>query len=164
MATINQVPARVAYTISGNSPQVITIPEAATQSFKTGQFVYANSGKATACADDATTILGMAAHDASGTTDADCKVYVANPDTVFEANVYHATAASAVTAITNRFVTYGLEVDSNKCYVDINDTTNKALHVIDLSPKDQVGDQYGRVLFQVIDSVSQVRHDLDTDT
>jgi len=164
MATITQQRARVAYTISGNSPQVVKVPEAASQSFKAGEFVYLASGKATICADDATTIYGMAVADASGTTDADCEVYVANTDTVFEANVYHSNGASAVTAITQRGVEYALQVDSEKSYVDIEDTTNKAFTVIDLSPRDKVGDQYGRVMFQVIDSVAENRHDLDTDT
>jgi len=164
MAVITQRRAKVAYTISGNSPQVVKVPEAASQSFKAGEFVYLASGKAAICADDATTIYGMAVHDASGTTDDDVEVYVANKDTVFEANVYHSTAESAVTAITQRCTKYGLQVDSEMSFVDIEDETNLAFQVIDLSPRDKVGDQYGRVLFQVLDSVSQSSYDLDTDT
>jgi len=156
MSTITQVPARVANTISGNSPEVKYFPEAASQSFKAGQFVYLNSGKVTACADDSTTILGIAVGDASGNTDEDCAVYIANADTVFEANVYHSTAASAVTAITQVGTCYALKVDSNKCYVDIEDTSNDAFQVRRLSPKDKVGDQYGRVEFQVIASARQL--------
>jgi len=156
MSVINQVSARVARTISGNSPEILTFPEAASQSFKAGQFVYLNSGKVTACTDDATTILGMAVGDASGTTDEDCEVYVANGDTIFEANVYHSTASSAVTAITQVGTCYALQVDSNKCYVDIEDTSNDAFQVRRLSPKDKVGDRYGRVEFQVISSARQL--------
>lgn len=157
MAVITQRAAKVARTISGASPQIVKVPEAASQSYKAGEFVYLASGKATACADDATTILGMAAHDATGTTDADAFVYAANTDTVFEANVYHSTAASAITAITQVGVNYALQVDSNKAYVDIEDTTNDAFRVIAISSKDNVGDQYGRVEFQVLDAVSQLR-------
>jgi len=166
MATITQIPARVIGTISGNSPMVRYYPEAASQSFKAGQFVYLNGGKVTICADDATTILGMAVRDASGTTDKACPVYIANPDTIFEANVYHSDEASAVTAITQVGTVYALQVDDTTGYnyVDIEDTTNKAYQVIDLSPKDEAGDKYGRVHFQVIDSVAQTRYDLDTDT
>lgn len=156
MSTITQRPARVANTISGNSPEVKVFPEAAEQSFKAGEFVYLVSGKVTVCASNGTTILGMAVADASGTTDEDCEVYVANGDTVFEANVGHGTPASAVTAITDVGVCYALLVASNKHYVDVEDTDNDAFQVRRLSPKDNTGDQYGRVEFQVIASARQL--------
>ncbi|MCD4785363.1 MAG: hypothetical protein K8T10_16210 [Candidatus Eremiobacteraeota bacterium] len=156
MATITQRAARVANTISGNSPEVKVFPEAASQSFKAGEFVYLVSGKVTVCASNGTVILGMAVADASGTTDEDCAVYIANGDTVFEANIYHSTVGSAVTAITDVGVCYALLVSSNKHYVDKEDTDNDAFQVRRISPKDIVGDTYGRVEFQVIASVRQL--------
>lgn len=159
MATITQRAARVARTISGNSPQVIYVPEGSTQSFKAGEFVALSSGKAVVCDSDATTIFGMAAIDATGTADTMIPVYPANADTIFEANVYHATPASAVTAITQVGSEFGLEVASNKHYVGIDDTSNKAFHVLNISKRHgcKVGDQYGILEFQVLDSVSQAR-------
>lgn len=156
MATITQVPARLARTVSGGAGITGVFPEAASQSFKAGEFVYLVSGKVTVCADDATSILGMAAHDASGTTNTNVIVYLAHPDNVFEANVYHSTPASAVTAITQVGVNYALQVDSNKSYVDIEDTSHDAFVVIGISEKDAVGDVYGRVHFQVLNTVAQL--------
>lgn len=155
MATITQVPARLVKTGAGGGVTGV-FPEAASQSFKAGEFVYLASGKVTVCADDAVAILGMAAHDASGTTDANVIVYLAHPDNVFEANVYHGTPASAVTAITQVGVNYALQVDSNKHYVDIEDTGHDAFVVTGISERDTLGDQYGRVYFRVLDAASQL--------
>jgi len=155
MATITQVPARLVKTEAGGGVTGV-FPEAVSQSFKAGQFVYLASGKVTVCADDATAILGMAAHDASGTTDTNVIVYLAHPDNVFEANVYHSVPVLAVTAITQVSVNYALKVDSNKCYVDIGDTGHNAFVVTGISERDTVGDQYGRVYFRVLDAVSQL--------
>lgn len=157
MATITQVPAILCRTISGGGGITGVYPEAASQSFKAGEFVYLVSGKVTVCADDAVAILGMAAHDASGVENTNVIVYLAHPDNVFEANVYHGTAADAVTAITLVGVNYALKVVSNKHYPDIGDTGHDAFVIIALSPKDAVGDQYGRVHFQVLDAASQLR-------
>lgn len=157
MAVVAQVAVRVVKTISGNSPMIRYYPEAASQSFKAGQFVYLSSGKVTVCSDDASSILGLAVSDATGVTDSECAVYIANTDTIFEGNVYHSTPASAVTAITQVGEQYALKVLSNKCYVDIEDTSHDAFQIVSLSERDAVGDQYGRVQFQVIDSVAQLR-------
>lgn len=157
MATITQVPAIVVTTTTNQREVTGTYPEAASQSFKAGQFVYLASGKVTVCADDATTILGMAMQDATGVTDSDILVALAVPENTFEANVYHGTPASAVTAITQVGVNYALQVDSNKCYVDIEDTSHDAFVVRAISRKDAVGDQYGRVIFQVLAAASQVQ-------
>lgn len=150
MATLSLMRARVVGTISGNSPQVGYYPEAASQSFRAGQFVYLVNGKVTVCADDASLILGMTVEDASGTTDDDKAVLIANGDTIFEAN------ASNAIAITQVGGDYALKVVSNKCQVDISDTVNKAFRVLRLCPKDNAGDIYGRLHFTVIPAVRQV--------
>lgn len=163
MATVTQQSAKVV----GTNVNYLTFPEAASQTFKRGQFVYLSSGYVTACADDAVSILGMAMEDAhNGDAGANyINVALAESNTIFEANVYHGTPASAVTAITTPCdganSVFGLQVDSNKCYVDIEDTTHDAFLVIGLSPKDAVGDRYGRVLFKVIPSASQVEFEVD---
>ena len=156
MATISLQKAKVAGTISGNSPEVRYFLEASAQSFKSGQFVYLSSGKVAACADNTASVLGMAVHDASGEENKKIAVFVANKDTVFEMNVYHATPASAITAITQLGGKYGLEVDDNKCYLNLASTSDVAFQVRDFSPKDSVGDTYGRVHIQVLTDISQL--------
>lgn len=139
------------------NPKKATIrafPEAASQSFKAGEFVYLSSGKVTVCASDTAHILGMAMHDASGTTDADVLVAVADGETEFEMNVYHATPGSAITAITQIGAEYGLVVASNKHYLDLAETTADAFQIQSLSPKDAVGDTYGRVIVKVLRDVA----------
>ena len=148
MATINQVAMRWVANSSGQ-PRPITCKEASGQSYKVGQLVYLSSGLVTACADDAQSVFGIALEDASGTANTSQRVYALYPDDVLEANVYHGTAASAVTAEAQRGENYALEVDSNKCYVGIDDTSNVLMRVIDFCPLDAIGDQYGRVLVHI---------------
>lgn len=158
MSVIDLQRARVVGTVSGNSPQVGYYPEAASQSFLAGQFVYLASGKITACSDDASAMLGMAVQNASGVTDRDLAVHIANEDTIFEANVYYDGDGDSddAVAITHVGGDFALKVDSGKCHVDISDTTNKAFRVLRISPKDNAGDIYGRVHFTVLRDVRQV--------
>lgn len=156
MAVVERVQACNAFTISGASPFKLTFPEAASQSFKAGEAVYLNNGKVTVCANNATTILGFAVADATGITDADCEVFIATGDLVLEMNVYHGTAASAVTAITQPGTLYAIEVVDNKVYCAIDEEGADAVVVIGLSPRDNVGDQYGRVLVQVVGAARQL--------
>lgn len=155
MATIDLLPMRVAYTISGGAPQIQWYKEGTSQSFKAGQPVVKSSQVVTACTSDATSILGIAVADATGTTNADCPVYVANRDTIFEGNVYHSTPASAVTAETVKETKWALYVASNKGHVDIEDSSHDAIQVLDISPKDALGDIYGRVHFMFLEAASQ---------
>jgi hypothetical protein len=73
----------------------------------------------------------------------------------FIASVYHSVAASAITAITQRETRYALLVASNKHYVDIEDTSNLAFLVRDISlpAGHAIGDQYGLVEFEILDEV-----------
>jgi len=153
MATIALQPARVQEVAKA---RVEYSPEAASQSFKEGQLVYLSSGKVTACASDQPLIAGMALQDASGTEDTKIAVAIARPGVWFEMNVYHATPASAVTAVTDVGKKYGLYVADNKCYCDKEDTVNTRFVVVALSPQDSVGDQYGRVFVEVLGSVCQL--------
>ena len=130
--------------------RISNYPEAASQSFKKGQAVYLSSGKVTVCASDATLIAGFACQDASGVTDTEIAVAIAEPGTVFEMNIYHSTPASAITAITDVAVKYGLYVAGSKSHCDKGDGTNTRFLVVGLSPKDNVGDTYGRVLVEVL--------------
>lgn len=105
MATQTLQPLRPVRTRSGGPVEVRYYPEAASQTFKKGEAVYLVSGKVTefttSVDNGSTRFLGFAAADATGTTDTPCPVWIANGDTIFRANMYHSTAASAVTAVTD---------------------------------------------------------------
>lgn len=116
----------------GGTPVIRNLTEAASQSFKAGHPVILSSNKvaiaATAGAlativqsgttfdstnyDNAnvtsTTIVGIALDDATGTTDAPCRVLICNEDVELLANIVHKTVASGVTATTQIGQTLGL--------------------------------------------------------
>lgn len=122
-------------------------PEAASQSFKDGQFVYLGTdAQVTACASDATAVLGMACGDASGTTNNDCTVLIANPTTVFEVTV---SGASDPTLAAGDFaVKMGMIVANNRCYADVDDTTNDCFVLVGIKANADgtniIGDDYAR--------------------
>lgn len=162
MATQNLVPLLVVGTLSGNAPEIREYPEAASQTFVKGEAVYLDGAgrvaEFTASVDDGSTrFLGFAAGDGSNTTAGavNTPVYIANDDTIFEGNIYHGTAASAITALTDvatllplkQLTTTGLGIIA----VDKEDTASQidSCRIIQLSPKDTVGDTYGRVWFVI---------------
>ena len=148
MATITQraaklvTPARIEY-----------YPEALSQSFKKGEFVYLVSGKVTVATATTGKLAGMALQDASTTTDTAIAVAIAEEGVLFEMNAY-----GAVTAVTNVGLSYGLTISSNKHYCDLSVTTFglQRFRVKALSPRDAVGDTYGRVLVEVIGALCQL--------
>jgi hypothetical protein len=128
-------------------------PEASGQSFKKGEFVYLVSGKVTvlpSTAQSQVKILGLAMQDASGTVDTAIAVAIAEEGVLFEMNI------TSTTAITQVGASYGITITSNKHYVNVSDTTERRFKVKALSPKDAVGDTYGRVLVEVIGQLCQV--------
>jgi hypothetical protein len=163
MATVSLGAASVVKTISGNSPQVMVYPEAASQSFKTGELVYLVSGKVTECGNDPTMILGMAAQDASGTTNTPIAVYIANTDTIFEFNKVSNAGGSgtggtaAATAYTDVGSFMSIYRDTTNNWVHAGSTTGAGrLICLDLSDKNTVGDTGGRVLCMVHGSYRQL--------
>lgn len=131
-----------------------TYTDAASQSYKQNQFVYMHTdGTIKECADDATVILGMATHDATTVTGADTKILIATDLTFFIMNVYHSSIGSAVSAVANLDQKWGLEVDSNRCYLDVGQTSADALQMFDFV--DAVGDTYGKVLAGVLPAAQQ---------
>lgn len=150
-STIEEV--RLWRTTDGALPQVATYPEAASQTFKRGDFVYLASGKVTAAVAAGSNLtssgnapIGIAANDASGTTDANCVVYIANENLEVCLPVTHATPASAVTAITQIGTSYELEnVTSYGYAVAIDDTSNPVFKPSEIAGQYPVGEQYGWV-------------------
>jgi len=146
-------------TIAVNKPicvtqnhNVISLPEAASQSFQAYEFVYLASGYITACASEATAIYGQVLEAGHNTTAGAYNVSVipAEPDVEFEMNL---NTTSAITHVGN---TYGLVVASNAHQVNIADVTTDAFRIQRLSGKDTVGDTNGRVIVKVLSDVSQV--------
>jgi len=71
-------------TVSGNSPDTLSHPEAAGQTFEVGAPVVLNaSGQVQEAATPAASVLGVAAVNASGVTGRPCPVWIANDDTLF---------------------------------------------------------------------------------
>lgn len=138
-------------TTDGSLPQQATYPEAASQSFKRGDAVYLASGKVTAAvapgsnlAASGNAVIGIAAHDASGTTNADCVVIINNDNLEICLPVTHATAASAITAITQIGVSYELENVTGKGYAyAIDDTSSPCWTPTEIAGQYAVGEQYG---------------------
>jgi hypothetical protein len=142
----------------GGLPAQATYPEAASQTFKRGDFVYLASGKVTEARapgnnliDSGNTPIGIAAANASGTTDEDCVVILLTEDLEICLPVTHATAASAITAITQVGTAYELENVTDKGYAyAIDDTGNPMVKVTAISEQYPVGEQYGWAWVKVI--------------
>lgn len=152
-------------TSDGGPANIKTYPEAASQSFKAGDYVDLSSGKVEVAfaasgtyssADmDGATILGMAINDATGTTDSPVKVVIADDRTEFLVPVVHATPASAVTAVTQHNMSCDLAhytlsgVTSWGAAIDDTAGTN-TVRIVDLDDSYPVGEQYGRVWIKVL--------------
>lgn len=141
-------------TKDGKPPSQITYPEAASQSFKRGDLVYLASGKVTAAVakgsnltSSGNAVWGIAVYDATGTTDANCEVIqLAGQDVEYCVPVTHATASSAVTAVTQVGSTFQLENVTGKGYAcAIDDTSNPVFTVTEIAGQYAVGEQYGWV-------------------
>lgn len=149
----------------GGGPVIEEYPEAASQTFKKGEMVYLDGSghvaEFTASVDDGSTrFLGFAAEDGHNDTAAathKVKVMLPTDDSVFEGNIYHSTAASAITALTDvasgtllPFVQLPSQGDGMVA-VDKENTSGQidCIRIVNLSPKHAVGDVYGRVEFIV---------------
>jgi len=130
------------------------VPEAASQSFKQGEFVYLVNGKATVISSNATVILGMAEADASAVTDTDVRVVIAHPNTAFRMTAYEDGGGTNDTiAVTDKGVKYALVVVSNVTCADTGDTDNDAIVIRDFV--DAVGDIFPKVLISVLPEAFQ---------
>lgn len=158
MATIGLKSIMCAKTISGNSPQLVAYPEAASQTFKRGEVVYLVGGKVTEIASDTPgQILGVAAEDASGTVDTQIEVWVANDDTIFEANYSDDAQAGAATNVNIVGLRRMLDRDTTNSRVYVsNSGTTPRVTILGLSEKDAAGDTGGRVLFQFLRQFNQL--------
>jgi hypothetical protein len=160
MATITLTRAVLAKTESGNEPMVINYPEAASQTFVKGEFVYLASGYVTECGDNPTTILGMAMDDAHNDSSAGThKVGVAvfSDNTILEMNKVNASGTAQATAYSDIGAVFGIYRDTTNNIVNaVASPAYPRLICIGLSGSDQVGDTGGRLLLRVIGTYRQL--------
>lgn len=161
MATITKEKLRVGYTISGNSPEVRTAPEGASQSHKAGAVLFMSaSGRLRALptanisqADVSRGIAGMAMQDGGSYTNSTTSVpyAVANDDTVFLSNIASRfTTATATLAYQYRGTVCAGSINASRFYVSVRmvAATNSICKIRDFV--DAVGDSFGRVYFQFL--------------
>jgi len=164
MATVTVSRARVARTISGNSPQVLTLPEGASATFKKGELVYLSAGYVTEIGDNPGYILGMADEDAHNDDDAgthNVAVVIANNDTVFEFHKTDSSGSGAATAVTDVGREFAIYRDTTNSWATayisgVGAGTNARLICLDHSNFDTVGDTGGRLLCMVMGSFRQL--------
>lgn len=164
MSTIALQPLRFARTVSGNSPMVLVLPEAASQTFKKGEPVYLVAGYVTECGNNPAAILGFANEDASNDTVAgtsDVGVVIANDDNIFEMNKSDTAGAVAATAVTDVGKAFALYRDTtnSKAYAHVAEgaqAANGRFMCLAISGKDVVGDSGGRLLLHVIGKYRQL--------
>jgi len=132
--------------------RITVLPEAATQSFKTGDLVIIDGGKVKVATDDEN-VFGVAMNDASGTTDTDVSVYVIYPGDKFIAE------SGAATAVANQGVAYDIDMTSGSMSVTTGTTASAVFYIDCLDPRDGAtssspyGHVIGRFLYDSIDGI-----------
>jgi len=129
-----------------------TFPEGASQTFKKGYMLKfgADAGaenRVIVVGADPTLVIGVAAQDASGVTDAPVPVWLAEPGVEF-IGVVQNTGALDQTQL--GAAGYGMVADGSNLIhrVDLSETTTKVVHITELIDAD--GDVNGRVAFQFL--------------
>jgi hypothetical protein len=142
--------ATIGFSLAYGNPEVRYIAEADSQTFVVGDLVYLSSGQVTVVADDAT-IYGVAGkNSANDTNNAETPVYVLDPSQTWIAEADAATTAAYIGE------DYGLNVTSGSMSVDIGETTNPAVVIKDLDPRDGASTAAGgRVLINFLPKVLQ---------
>ena len=161
MPIANQVACEAGISLTGGPPVSRTYREGASQTFRKGEMVILSGGFVVVAGADPALILGFAAEDAHNSTPAgrdEIAVDLALPLTAFIANIFHPTAASAITAQTDVGALYGITTVANKTYVDKSKTLAAAVRVIisELDSRDAVGDRFGKVVFCVLGQYCQL--------
>lgn len=146
MATATNIKPRIAAFGNPDNFTLREYPEAASQSFVEGDLVYLVAGLVTVCAtagdpqDINTVVLGIAARDASGTTNTSIPVYVIRPDTIVYLNV-KTDGADHVLLQGNFGQPYGVyKAASNVWSLNINESTLKLATAISVAEGSVVGD------------------------
>lgn len=148
--------------MGGENPRLtraMNFTEAASQSFAAYELVTLSSGKvaiAKAAGNTLTTgdlILGRALSDASGVTDNPIQVDVWLPGHSERLPVYHATAASAITAVADNGSSFGIRNDATQgICLALDEVTATKAKQITVSGDYPVGTQYGLVDVQYLNA------------
>lgn len=146
--------------LGGGVPEVVIVPEDASQTFKRGApLVWDTSAEAVKAATDTTVALfGIADADASGTTGADIPVIRPTDQDQFSATI---SAAGANSAAAHDKDNIGFQYSwilstetgqTTKVTIDESDTTNKWVVIDDIytDANEPAGTAGGRVLFRFI--------------
>ena len=113
---------KILWSTEGGLPVGRKYLEAASQTnLKQGQFYYLNSGAVTVVASDPALIHGIVNEDASGTTSAAIECFVIGPFDLIEM-----TYTGGTPVVGNA---YGVAVGSNKCKLDVAESTAKCFVV-----------------------------------
>jgi hypothetical protein len=163
MATIGGFSCHPVKTISGNPPQMLTLPEGASVTAKMGELARVLNGYVVECGDDPDDILGFFAEDAHNTATDGLKsvqVWVANADTIFEANITNAGSDKALLQI-HLFFNCSLYRDTtnSRVYVDVGDVSNKLVVIVDMPldiKRGKIDDTNARVWFKVLATKQQL--------
>lgn len=139
--------------LDGTPIPLLEVTKESATTWVRGAIIIATSGYAVEASDGPTTgtILGVAAEDAiSGNLTA--LIHPALPQLVFTGRIATGDTGGTVNlAATNRYIRYGLSLDSTTTwYVNVADTTDLAALVLDLV--DPIGTAWGRVNFTFCDS------------
>ncbi len=127
---------------------LIEVPEGASQTFKAGDLLVASSGLAVVGGADPTagTIIGLATCDGHNTTAGTLiQVIPALPGLIFEGQIQNAAATATLVYATHMFAEFGINVTSNKWWIDTDETTHKDTIIVGF--KDVVGTLNGAVYF-----------------
>lgn len=163
MATLTKVRSRVAYTISGNSPEIRELVESAGKSHKAGCVMFPSaSGRMTPVgtgavgrADVGRGVMAIALKDGGSYTNSTTKVpmLIINDDTVFLANIV-SRFSTATATLAQQIVgsLCGASMTNSGMYVSwrLVGATGSMCVVRGIFEDDAIGDSFGRVYFQFL--------------
>lgn len=165
MATIPNFSCHPVKTVSGNPPLMLELPEGASVTAKMGELARVLNGYVVECGDDPDDILGFFAedgHNKAADGDEKVMVWVANNDTIFEANISDG-GSNKVLAQIHLFFNCSLYRDTvaanSRVHVDVGDVTNKLVVIVDMPldiKRGLIGDTNARVWFMVLAARQQL--------
>jgi len=97
-------------------------------------------------------VLGVAQADATGDAGAEVPYIEANSENLFQGSVINDTSAVAL-AVDHLKTQYGLIDASGAWYIDVSNTTEKKVQIIE--PIDDIGDTNARVVFRFLTDEQQ---------
>jgi len=145
--------ASIARTLSGGVCPLDDFPEAASQSFIAGEFVYRVAGYITVCSTDPAQVLGMVREAGHNTTAGLYNVSV----TPFTEDVLIEMCVDAGTdsiEAADHGKLYGIDVASHLWFVDKSDVTATRVRIHKFL--DPVGTQHGRVLVSMLPAYREI--------